>query len=145
MTKQETVSDSSEIPESRTCANCACSILQKHPVMLSEDQMFCRRNTVLSQPMRMEQPRLDAKTKEMVIDRRTGKPVMEQVTNLVYLYAPTLPTLTCFDGWRPQSTLPGDKWDMEDLKREYARVMQKLSGDMLREGAGHIEFPTEKH
>jgi hypothetical protein len=89
----------------RNCANCACSFIEKSKIDKDENQMFCRRNPPVAAQMRGERPRLI--NGEMSIDRKTGKPVMENVQTLVYLYAPVEAALICFDGWRPITTLPG--------------------------------------
>lgn len=124
----------SELEMTRTCANCACSIMRKHPVLVNEERMFCARNTVMSHIMRVGKPRIDPISKEVMNDKRTGKPIMESVDDLVFVYAPTLAELTCYDGWRPIGTLPGDKWQnasvdqlMDGLMKNYQRLLDDVA------------------
>src|ERR1700692_1112216 len=91
----------------RSCANCACNIMQKHMLNPLEQQMFCRREPPTAAQMRGETPRIrDGKP---VMDKHTGKPIMESVQQLVYLYKPVTAESVCFDGWRPEGTLPGER------------------------------------
>lgn len=141
----ETLSD--KIAPPRTCATCACSIIEKHHVTGNDMQMFCRRNTVMAQPARMERPKIDPKTGQAMV--RQGRrdepptPIMETFTDLLYLYTPTLATLTCFDGWRPMGTLPGDhSYKSSDLETLYANAMAKLSNDMRLQRDGVLaDYP----
>jgi hypothetical protein len=92
--------------EVRTCVNCACHWTQENTVNPLEKQSFCRRDPANATQMRAETPRMrDGKA----VLGRDQKPIMENTTVWVYLYKPTLPTLVCFDGWRPMNALPGDK------------------------------------
>lgn len=122
-------------PESRTCANCACSVVRKHPVLLNEDRMFCARNTVNSHIMRVGKPRIDPATKQPVMDKRTQKPIIESVDDLVFLYMPTMPELTCYDGWRPLGTLPGDfsyrTGDVAELTQKFMDGFKRLQQDVI--------------
>jgi len=93
--------------EVRTCANCACSKVEENPQNKLETQMFCRRNNPIAAQIRIERPRVV--NGEVQLDRRTQKPIMENATDVAYLYAPTQKELVCFDGWRPLGTLPGEK------------------------------------
>jgi hypothetical protein len=94
-----------EKTEIRNCANCACSFFREHETNPMEKQMFCKRNGPQVAQMRTEKPRL--RDGKVVIDRRTQKPEMENVMTIVYVYAPTMPDLVCFDGWRALGVLPG--------------------------------------
>jgi len=119
-------------PEPRTCANCACSIIRKHPVTLNETQMFCQRHTVVSAMARLERPRLDRN--KNIVAGRDGKPIMERVEELIFMHAPTVAEATCFDGWRPQGTLPGDfSYKSADLDAKVFAMMQRLSADALED------------
>lgn len=73
--------------EERTCRNCACSIVIKHPQLLNQTVMLCRRNP------------------PFIIQQQGAKGVEQGLT-----HAPTSPELTCFDGWRPEGTLPGSRF-----------------------------------
>jgi hypothetical protein len=120
--------DQLRIAESRVCLTCACHFAQKHPVNPLESQSFCRLKPPMAQQMRAETPRMrDGKP---VMDRH-DKPVMEAQTVIVYLYAPTQPGLTCFDGWRSLGTLPGEReFESPNLLDTVVGAMKKLSGDL---------------
>jgi hypothetical protein len=94
-------------PVSRSCSNCACSMIQEHPANPMEKQTFCRKNPPLFQQLRMEVPRKDKAGN--IITGRDNKPIMENEIVGAFLYMPTNPDMVCFDGWRPMGTLPGEK------------------------------------
>ncbi|MGH7743754.1 MAG: hypothetical protein ACREQ5_02905 [Candidatus Dormibacteria bacterium] len=73
---------------SRTCANCACSFIAKHPTLVNKTQMLCR----LNPPILMS---------EQV---RTDKGMMQ---SYALTYGPTQAELTCWK-WKPEGTLPGE-------------------------------------
>jgi hypothetical protein len=90
----------------RTCSNCACHYIQTNAANPIEKQMFCRRDPPQAAQMRGEVPRMrDGKA----VIGRDGKPVMESMQTVVYLYKPTEGQLVCFDGWRTEGTLAGEK------------------------------------
>ncbi len=91
--------------EKRTCANCACHIVETNSLLKMEKQSFCRRDPGTAAQVRGERPRMIDGVLQN--DRRTGKPIMENVMEMAFLYKPTMPELVCFDGWRPMGTLPG--------------------------------------
>jgi hypothetical protein len=81
--------DTTPTPE-RTCANCACAIIAKHPQEINRTQLLCRKGPP-------------------IMLRQTGTLASgEQFSGMTITYAPTSPELVCFDGWRPLGTLPGD-------------------------------------
>jgi hypothetical protein len=103
----------------RTCSNCACCIVQQNAQNPMEKQSFCQRDTPMFTRIRVERPRM--RDGQPVIDR-TGKPILEMGEEGIYLYKPTLPTLVCFDGWRPLGTLPGD----DPVRTSYLSNVQPL-------------------
>jgi hypothetical protein len=96
----------------RTCENCACSHLETNQLVPTEKQLFCRRDPAQAQRVRIEVPR---KTRDGQPVMRDGKPVMENGEGMAFLYRPVFGNLTCFDGWRPIGTLPGDKFQNAPL------------------------------
>ena len=72
----------------RTCATCACSLVVKHPQLVTKEQMICRRDG----PFVIRQKLL------------TDHGPVEQMG---LSFALTSPELVCFDGWRPLGTPPG--------------------------------------
>ena len=111
----------------RNCSNCACYHEQTSALMAMQKQGFCRRDPPTAAQARVDVPRLD-RMKNPVIGK-DGKPIMESVQQLVYLYKPTLPELVCFDGWRPMSCKPGERIasDMDGL----VQALRRLKDEML--------------
>lgn len=73
----------------RNCGNCACGFLAKHPQEIGRTQLLCRRNG------------------PMLLQQRGRLASGEEVSGMSLSYAPTDASLVCYDGWRPQGTLPG--------------------------------------
>jgi len=111
---------------SRTCATCACFLIQENPANPLERQGFCRRNTALHARGKMQVPRLD--TEKKIVNDRNGKPILETIERDFYIYPPTMPELTCFDGWRSLETLPGDPRmpDVRKLIESMRHVLKEL-------------------
>jgi hypothetical protein len=119
-----------QIAEERTCANCACSIIQEAPTL--GKQLFCRLNPAIGKMVRTQVPRI-IKGQPQV---RDGKPVMEQGEALGFMFAPTMATLVCFDGWRPLGTLPGDfTYRSSDIERRFGAGLDRLLNDMKEDAA----------
>lgn len=113
----------------RNCETCACSFIGKHPQLFGQEQMFCRRNPPLHARVRVQRPRLGLDKKIMA--GRDGKPIMETAEEDMYLYVPTTKTMVCFDGWRPVSTLPGDKFQGQKFEEMSAELMKSMT-NMVR-------------
>jgi len=96
----------------RTCATCACMLLQTNPANPFHKQAFCRLNLAKHARGIVEVPRMDLKTATPVIGK-DGKPIMEKQEQDFYLYEPTMPQLTCFAGWRPIGYEPGEKFNRD--------------------------------
>lgn len=98
----------------RTCANCACHILQSNPMIPgSPPTSACMLNMPMLLQGEGQQPMLDKNQKPVMMkDKNTGLDVvrMEKIVKQFFIYPPTQPELVCFDGWRPIGTLPGDKF-----------------------------------
>lgn len=91
----------------RTCANCACMLLMKHPVHINQTQMICRRNP------------------PVVVQQRTEAGVQVGITQ-----PPTSAEAVCFDGWRPIDTDPGEQWETKARLQNIANIMKSA----VREG-----------
>jgi hypothetical protein len=118
----------------RTCENCACSSMQKNLTNPLEAQMFCRRDTPMAQQMRMQRPTIrDGKPVMMKAD--PTKPLMHEVTEIVFMYRPTLPGLVCFDGWRPIGTEPGRAMDSAD---GILNIMKRLHADLIAQSLENV-------
>lgn len=115
--------DNDQIAEERTCANCACSIIQEAAGL--GKQMFCRKLPPVGKMVRTEVPRI----RNGKPDIRDGKPVMVAGEALGFMFSPTMKTLVCFDGWRPLGTLPGDRPETAKLD-EYMRSAFKAFDKM---------------
>lgn len=128
-------------PDERTCANCACSFTADHPQF--GKQLFCRRNPVDSHEFNVQQPVI--RNGQPVMDKRDPtKPMMQSGRALFYLYKPTLPSLTCFDGWRPLETLPGDYSYRGPSFGEIVAGFRRLIDDLDRDRA-ELAAEREKH
>lgn len=117
----------------RTCSNCACHAMQEDKLNPLQTQMFCRRDTPMAQQMRVDRPVI-----------RDGKPVMQRdgktpltsvVTEIVFMYRPTLPGLVCFDGWRPMGTEPGRAMDSAE---GILSIMKRLHADLIAQSMENL-------
>lgn len=124
----------------RTCATCACSKIESVPTRPNEKQMFCRRNSAFAAEMRVEVPRIGRDGKPVI---RDGKPVMEAGKANMFLYPPTDARLTCFDGWRPIGTLPGDRWEMAAAMLPIMEAMKRLHWDMIKDASAETFPPVD--
>lgn len=88
----------------RTCSACACYFESVNPLNPKEFQGFCRRLPADLQELRVEEVRRDTKGE---IIMRNGQPVMQPGKAIGYLYKLVGRQGTCFDGYRPKGTLPG--------------------------------------
>ncbi len=88
----------------RTCSACACYFESINPEDPKQFQGFCRRLPADMTKVRGQVPRLDGQGKAVL---RDGVPVMNSAEIIGFLYKPTQRDGTCFDGWRPKGTLPG--------------------------------------
>lgn len=130
--------------EIRTCANCACHHLQEMNNNSLQKQSFCRRNTPAYGVAEVEVPRLD-KDKNPT-KGRDGKLIMERAQQGMYLYPPTLPTLVCYDGWRPMGSLPGArKLDSKEIAETMAATMDKLQLEAERRMAELVALEERKN
>lgn len=112
----------------RTCANCACAFLMKHPVNINQTQLLCRRNP------------------PFVVQQRTEAGVQNGISQ-----PPTNPDVVCFDGWRPIGTEPGEQWEMKARLQNVANIMKtaikegviaKATGEALLRGL-MVDGPAE--
>jgi len=117
-------------PAERTCANCACfgymgsdgkvsALDPTHP----ENMPVCRRNTPGGKFVQVEVPKLDG----------TGKPIMGRngpattyKQQLQIGYPPTVPEATCYDGWRPPGTLPGDNFKVARMETVLYQLLKVI-------------------
>jgi hypothetical protein len=92
----------------RDCGHCACYFEQSNPQDPKQSQGFCRRLPADLMVIKSLEERLDHQTGKAVIGR-DGKPVMQPANVTGYLFKTTKREGTCFDGWRPLGTLPGER------------------------------------
>lgn len=92
----------------RNCSNCACFFTQQDAMNPTVTQGFCRRNTVLMTQVRVSIPVLDTRKQPMV--DKTGMPRVTTEMRDAFIFTPTVPNATCFDGWRPIGVQPGARW-----------------------------------
>lgn len=110
----------------RTCANCACMIEMSAINSPLQKQNFCRKDPAKFAQVRVQKPRLNREGK--IIEGRDGKPIMEDAVQDIFLYVPTQPQLVCFDGWRPEGTMPGEK-SADGLTKFTDELMQRFKRD----------------
>ena len=91
----------------RECVTCACYFEQANPENPLQTQGFCRRLPADMAEVRMMEPRRDQAGN--IVKGKDGGPVMQPVKVIGYLFKATKREGTCFDGWRPQGTLPGER------------------------------------
>lgn len=96
----------------RTCAACACYFESVNPADATQFQGFCRRLPADMTKVRGQIPRLDAQQRPVI---RDGQPVMNSAEIIGFLFKPTQREGTCFDGWRPKGTLPGQRRVLEPV------------------------------
>jgi len=90
----------------RECRTCACYFEQANTENLTQIQGFCRRLPAELAEVRMMEQRRDLQGRVVMKD---GHPVMQPGKVTGFLYKPTRPEGTCYDGWRPVDTLPGER------------------------------------
>lgn len=110
----------------RECSNCACYFESSNPQDPGQYQGFCRRWPAEFSQTRGQVPRLDPVTKQPVM--RNGVPVMNNELITGYLYKPTRRLGTCFDGYRPLGTLPGDSAQQNIVRQALALLVEKEGG-----------------
>ncbi len=115
----------------RTCATCACSIMQTNPNDVNHKQLFCQRNTPGYHIAKIEVPRLDKEGKQM-LSPRGNLALTDTVDQPVFVYPPVMAGLRCFDGWRPIGLEPGDKWnpDLDQMKAMLESMLEPLLASM---------------
>lgn len=130
-----------DTPAPRQCCNCACfarmlpdgQVVSPHEAT-HEGMLICQLETPASRLGHKEIPVL--KDGQPVMDR--GRPRMERVQVVEIGYKPVTPGATCFKGWRPVGTLPGDNWQLQrllpmvaELARGNTQAAKKLAEGML--------------
>ncbi len=116
-----------ELPPLRICANCACFAAMRDDGTIvdaaenPEAARVCQRNPPGGRYQRVEVPVL--KDGAPVIDR--GRPRMEAKQVLQIGYPPTVEGATCFDGWRPEGTLPGVRWEAQRMIEAFLPMFEK--------------------
>lgn len=92
--------------QGRDCEHCACYFETTHAHNPSEFQGFCRRQPAQLVESKAQVPRLDKNKQPLIKD---GQVVMNNEVVVGLLYAPTQRHATCFEGYRPLGTLPGER------------------------------------
>jgi hypothetical protein len=130
----ESIEQSEAEVKNRTCSNCACFFVKEGLTpagMVS--QSFCRKNPPMHAVGEVDVPAM--RNGEPIVDR-DGKPRMMKEKRDFYIYAPTLPDLVCFDGWRERSELPGQRLNFDVdriqaaiplLAEGFAKIMEQIT------------------
>lgn len=116
----------------RSCLTCACHHVQENQLNKMEKQSFCRRNPPTAAKMRGERPQMLHGQPRFMKDGKT--PIMETYDAVLYLYAPVMENLVCYDGWRPIGTEPGERANTE-LSDSLTRGMVRLFKDMMADAS----------
>ena len=111
-----------ELLKGRECANCACYFEATHAEHPDQYQGFCRRHPGQLTQSRVQVPRLDKENKPVM---KNGLPVMNNEVAIGFLYAVTQRQGTCFEGYRPIGTLPGER-PMPEVAKELVRAILRL-------------------
>jgi hypothetical protein len=104
----------------RRCENCACYMEVKNPANQLQSQGFCRRDPAGAQTVRVQVPRM-GKDGTPALDRQ-GRVVLESREQMAYVFRLSARNLTCFDGWRPIGTAPGDRWEARFALQQLQRA-----------------------
>jgi len=109
----------------RECRACACYFEQVNIEKPNDLQGFCRRAPAEMARIRVSEPRRDLQGN---IVMRDGREVMNPPTEHVgFLFKPALPGGTCFDGWRPIGTLPGERTIDMTMRQFRDRIVPVLA------------------
>jgi len=125
----------------RCCQNCACYMEVKNPANQLQSQGFCRRDPPGAERVRVQVPRLNSDGKTPAIDRQ-GRPVMETREQMAYVYRLSARNFTCFDGWRPLGTEPGDKWQSRFVLEKAEPAVRALSPELAEALEALLVGPT---
>lgn len=120
---------SAEALKGRECRTCACYFEQANAENPTQIQGFCRRLPADMAKVRMMEPRKDLKGNFVM---RDGAPVMQPTEVVGYIFKPTRREGTCFDGWRPIDTLPGERPIDVNIRQLRHRLVPVLA-DMPKE------------
>jgi len=117
--------DAAEL-QGRECHACACYFESVNPENAKQVQGFCRRSPAELQQVRGQEPRMDARTGQPVL--RDGQPVMQPALITGYLFKAQPRNGTCWDGWRPKGTLPGESFGERSIRLLKPIIEQLLEG-----------------
>lgn len=106
-----------DLPGERTCANCGCAARMNRKgqyltLAAADPESFvvCRRNMPQASEVPQRIPRIDPATGEPKRNGE-GQQLFDVVKAVQVGYPATLPEAVCYDGWRPEGTLPGVRWE----------------------------------
>lgn len=109
----------------RTCATCACFGTENNPMIPGKTQTVCRLNSAMLAQAEIEQPVLDQNKQPMFL--KDGKTLRTQkVITQFFVYPPMSAELTCFAGWRPIGTEPGQRGGVRDDMDVIMNAMEPL-------------------
>lgn len=120
---------------SRTCATCACSMVQTNPNDPKHQQLFCRLDPPTYHLVEVEVPRI--KDGQPVSNPRGPGFLTDKVQQSMYAYKPTDAKLVCFKGWRPIGTEPG----RHDIRKDAQALMDIM--EPILNAIGIVRGPTE--
>jgi len=121
----------------RCCLNCACYMEVQNPINKLAHQGFCRRDPPNAQTVRVERPRVLPDGKP-AMDKQ-GRPIMERGEQLAYVHRLTARELTCYDGWRPLGTRPGDRWEQRALLEKLLPALREVIPEELADALEELK------
>lgn len=113
----------------RECRTCACYFEQANVEDPRQVQGFCRRLPAEMAKVRMMEVRRDL---QGAVVMRNGEPVKQPTEVTGYLFKPTRSEGTCFDGWRPIDTLPGER-NIDASIRQLRHKLGPMLSDIPKE------------
>lgn len=111
----------------RTCSSCACYFESANPENPTQFQGFCRRAPPDLVKTSVLQPRVDLQGNP-ILDRNK-QPVLQREEVQGFLFKPVQRSGTCFDGYRSNGTLPGERMHEALAVKFLPVVLEMLRGN----------------
>ena len=90
-------------PHLRTCGTCGCAVELGDPNNVAAKSLACRWQPPIARDQRVRLP-----------DPSNPKRTVDAVQRS-FMHAPTTAEATCFGGWCPKGTAPGENWQFAQL------------------------------
>lgn|SRR5487761_431942 len=123
----------------RRCSNCACYYSIPEPANPLQSQGFCAKEPPVSSMVRLELPQLDKEGHPVMSRLDPKKPATRTEEGIGFAHKPTAADLVCFDGWRPLSAQPGERFPDVRQRERLAALVPVLTQAAINAGL-HQEF-----